>query len=69
MAAPSALAVFIARAEARELLYRTCEFDLAQALDPLLLYAERSGLYERLGKRGVHELLNRTFKLTGELAL
>ena len=37
------LAVFVARAEARALLWKCCEFDLYEAVDILQYAAERAG--------------------------
>ncbi len=43
-ARPSPLEVFIARAEARALLWQAGEFDLHEAVDELQAAAERDGL-------------------------
>jgi hypothetical protein len=59
---PSALAVFIARAEARALLWQAGEFDLHQAIDPLQEAAERDGLVAKLGQDKVQAILAKAFE-------
>ena len=64
------LMVLHARAEARKRLYDQGEFDLAEALDPLIRHAETSGLIEQVGVERVRDVLNRVFELGGgEFAL
>ena len=58
-AKPSPLAVFIARAEARALLWQTGEFDLHQAADELQATAERDGLVTLLGQDAVQEIISK----------
>jgi hypothetical protein len=58
---PSALAVFIARADARALLCEACEFDLHEAIDPLQEAAERDGLVTVLGHDAVQEIISTAF--------
>ncbi len=49
MARVSPTLVLQARAEARAMLYAANEFDLADAIEPLLRYAVESGVEEELG--------------------
>jgi hypothetical protein len=60
-ARPSALEVFIARAEARALLWQAGEFDLHQAVDELQAAAERDGPVTLLGQDAVQEILSKAF--------
>jgi hypothetical protein len=60
-AKPSALAVFIARAEARALLWQAGEMDLVEAVDELQVAAERDGLVADLGQDAVQAILFRAF--------
>jgi hypothetical protein len=60
-ARPSALAVFIERAEARALLWQAGEFDLHQAVDELQAVAERDGLVTLLGQDAVQEIMSKAF--------
>jgi len=57
----SALAVFIARAEARALLWQAGEFDLHQAVDELQAVAERGRLVTLLGQDAVQEIMSKAF--------
>jgi hypothetical protein len=57
----SPLAVFIARAEARVLLWQAGEMDLAEAVDGLQVAAERDGLVADLGQDAVQAILSRAF--------
>jgi hypothetical protein len=59
---PSALAVFIACAEARALLWQVGEFDLHEAIDPLQDAAERDGLVAKLGQNKVQAILAKAFE-------
>jgi hypothetical protein len=55
------LAVFIARAEARALLWHCLEFDLHSAVDELWAAAVRDGLVAKLGTDEVQRLLADAF--------
>jgi hypothetical protein len=56
------LLALIARAQARALLWRLCEFDnLPDAIDPLQRAAERDGLIERIGQNMVQDILADAF--------
>ena len=57
----SALAVFIARAEARALLWQAGEMDLAEAVDELQAAAERDGLTADLVQDAVQAILSQAF--------
>jgi hypothetical protein len=48
--APSPIDIFIARAEARALLWQAGEFDLHEAVDELQAAAERDGLIAKIGQ-------------------
>ena len=65
-ARPSALEVFIARAEARALLWQAGEFDLHQAVDELQAAAERDGLVTLLGQDEVQRLMAEAFRKVRE---
>lgn len=55
---PSAFLVLHARAEARAILYAAGEIDtFAEAIAPLLEYAETSGLMTRFAKEDIYQLL------------
>jgi hypothetical protein len=57
------VAVFIARAEARALLYCACEIDdIPTAVDPLQEAAVESGLVDQLGQDEVQAILSRAFQ-------
>ena len=60
------LAVFIARAEARALLYAAGEFDLHEAVDKLQANAERDGLVAAIGQDEVHRIIADAFAIVGE---
>jgi hypothetical protein len=60
-ARPSPLAVFIARSEARALLWQAGEFDLHQAVDEPQATAERDGLVTLLGQDAVQEIISKAF--------
>ena len=60
-AKPSTLKVFIARAEARALLWRCLEFNLHDAVDVLQAAAERDGLIAKLGQDAVQLILRDAF--------
>jgi hypothetical protein len=59
-ARPSPLAVFIARAEARALLWQAGEFDLHNAVDALQA-AARDGVIATLGQDAVQEIISKAF--------
>ena len=60
-ARPSALEVFIARAEARVQLYAAGELDLHEAVDALQAAAVASGLVTKLGQDRVQQILRDVF--------
>jgi hypothetical protein len=60
-ARPSALEVFVARAEARALLWQANEFDLHDAVDELWAAAVRDGLIDELGPDAVQEIMSEAF--------
>ena len=60
-ARPSPLAVFVARAEARAMLWAAGEFDLHEAVDVLQAAAERDGLIATLGQDRVQQILRDAF--------
>ena len=55
------LAVFVARAEARAMLWAVGEFTLAEAVDVLQSAAERDGLVIKLGKERVQAIMRDAF--------
>jgi hypothetical protein len=65
-ARPSALEVFIARAEARALLWQAGVFDLHQAVDELQTVAERDGLVTLLGQDAVQQIISEAFRKVRE---
>jgi formaldehyde-activating enzyme involved in methanogenesis len=57
------LLVFVARAEARAMLFAAAEFGSIQtAVDPLQLYAVESGLVDRIGQDAVQQILAHSFR-------
>jgi hypothetical protein len=56
------LEVFVARAEARAMLWAAYEFDLHEAVDVLQHDAERDGLVDELGQDAVQAILSRAFR-------
>jgi hypothetical protein len=58
---PSALEVFIARAEARALLWQAGEFDLHEAVDVRQRDAERHGLVDQLGQGAAQAIIAKAF--------
>jgi hypothetical protein len=60
-AKPSALAVFIARAEARALLWQADQIDLHAAVDELQAAAERDELIAEIGQDAVQEIIAGAF--------
>jgi hypothetical protein len=69
MSAPTPLAVLIARAEARALLWRACEFDLTNAVDELEAEAEVSGLTAAIGEDEVAAIIAAAFATVCEPAV
>ena len=67
-ARPSTRAIFVARAEARALLWQAGEFDLHQAVDKLQADAVRDGLVAKLGQDEVQRLLAEAFRKVREEA-
>jgi hypothetical protein len=65
-ARPSALEVFIARAEARAMLWAACEFDLHEAVDKLQADAERNGLVAKLGQDALQQIITEAFRKVRE---
>jgi hypothetical protein len=61
-ASASALAVLIARAEARALLWQAGELDLHEAVDELQAAAEASGLVDELGQNEVQAIIAKAFE-------
>jgi hypothetical protein len=61
------LLVLQARAEARALLYATCEFDLEQAIQPLLQYALDSGVVDKVSADGAFAIIKQAFAGVAEL--
>jgi hypothetical protein len=61
------LLILQARAEARAVLYSGGEFDLEQALVPLLNYAKRSRIVDELGAEATFAILRQAFKGKAEL--
>jgi hypothetical protein len=60
------VAVFIARAEARALLYAANEFDLHEAVDKLQADAERDGLVAAIGQDEVQRIIAEAFSAVGD---
>jgi hypothetical protein len=58
----SPAAIFIARAEARAILYAACVMDLHEAVDVLHSAAEASGLVDELGQDGVQAIIAEAFE-------
>jgi hypothetical protein len=63
---PSAVEVFVARAEARALLWQAGEFDLHEAVDKLQADAERDGLVAAIGQDEVQRLMAEAFEAVSE---
>jgi hypothetical protein len=63
----SPLLILQARAEARAVLYSASEFDLEQALVPLLNYAKRSRIVDEFGTETTFAILRQAFKGKAEL--
>jgi len=62
-ARPDLAKVFLARAEARALLWAAGEFDLHEAVDKLQADAERDGLVAAVGQDEVQAIINKAFAL------
>jgi hypothetical protein len=60
-AVPSALEIFIARAEARALQWQAGEFDLNTAVDELQAAAERDGLVDQISQDKVQAIIAEAF--------
>jgi hypothetical protein len=60
-ARPSTLEVFIARTEARALLWHCLEFNLHETVDVLQHAAERDGPIATLGQDAVQEIISKAF--------
>lgn len=58
---PSALEIFVARAEARALLWQAGEFDLNTAVDELQAAAERDSLVDRISQDKVQAIIAEAF--------
>jgi hypothetical protein len=56
------LLVFLARTEARAMLFAAREFDLHTAVDVLQLYAAESGTVDRIGQDAVQAILAHAFE-------
>ena len=61
------LLVLQARAEARALLYETCEFDLEAAIQPLLQYAMDTGIADEIGVEHAIAIVRTAFAEVAEL--
>jgi hypothetical protein len=61
------LMILQARAEARAMLYGTGEFDLEEALAPLLSYALKSGVVDELGAERSFAIIKTAFAKVAEL--
>jgi hypothetical protein len=53
---------FVARAEARALLWKCRELDLHEAVDELQIAAEKSGLIDQLGQDRVQGIIAKAFR-------
>jgi hypothetical protein len=60
-ARPNALAIFVARAEARAMLYAADKFNLHDAVDELQAAAERDGLVAEFGQDAVQQIISKAF--------
>jgi hypothetical protein len=60
------VAVFIARAEARALLFAAGEFDLHTAVDVLQADAERDGIVAAIGQDEVQRIIAEAFAAVGD---
>jgi hypothetical protein len=58
----SSVAVFVARAEARAILWQCGEFDLHEAVDALQASAEASGLVAEIGQDAVQAIIADAFE-------
>jgi len=66
VAAPTALDILIARAEARALLYAAGQLELHDAVDELQTAAVRDGLVVSLGQDEVQRILAEAFSAIGD---
>ena len=66
VAAPAALDILIARAEARALLYAAGQLELHDAVDELQTAAVRDGLVVSLGRDEVQRILAEAFSAIGD---
>jgi hypothetical protein len=58
----SPILVLQARAEARALLFATCEYeDVEQALAPLLAYAIDAGVVDAIGAEASYDIIRKAF--------
>jgi len=53
---------FVARAEARAILFDAGDFGLHEAVDPLQVYAEDSGLIDQIGQDAVQWTMAHVFE-------
>jgi hypothetical protein len=60
-ARPSTREIFVARSEARALLWQAGELDLHEAVDALQGSAVASGLIAEIGQDAVQEIISKTF--------
>jgi hypothetical protein len=58
---PSAIEIFVARAEARAMVWQAGEFDLHEAIDVLHAAAERDELIAAIGQDEVQRLMTEPF--------
>jgi hypothetical protein len=61
------LLILQARAEARAMLYAANEFDLEEALAPLLRYAVKSGVADEIGGEATFAIIRDVFKGIAEI--
>jgi hypothetical protein len=61
------LLILQARAQARASLFAANEFDLEQALAPLLAYALASGIVDEIGGEAAFSIIKDAFKASAEL--
>lgn len=61
------LLILQARAEARAALFATGEFDLADALEPLVEYARKRRLVEEFGSEAIFAIIHQPFKKVADL--
>jgi hypothetical protein len=61
------LLILEARAQARALLYGASEFDLEEALAPLLRYALDSGVVDEIGADSAYAIIRNAFAKVAEI--